>query len=153
MLINKIANILFMNYFLEDTSKDGEKLTNKEQLVFKKKSNKTIKLNNIFKELINWLCINIEKNKLKILELIFGKFSELQYLGNINEYTKEEISLVLIKWRKKEQIINNYVNVTWENKFNSITIRYDHKKNLFLGIIQEEWKLYNMKFERQMRKK
>lgn len=80
--------------------------------------------------------------------LFHDNFSILAELGDLSKYKYDEMSQLLSKWKKKSHYHNEYLIVTWENRSNLITLKYDEKTGNLITILADEWKNFDKKFAR-----
>jgi hypothetical protein len=80
--------------------------------------------------------------------IFHDNFSILEKLGDLSKYNFEQMSNYLINWQKKVELKDNYVYVTWENSSSLIKLKYDEKSGTLIKILAEEWKHFDLKFER-----
>ena len=80
--------------------------------------------------------------------LFHDNFSILAELGDLSKYKYVEMCQLLSKWKKKSHHHNQYLIVTWENKSNLITLKYDKKTGNLITILADEWKNFGLKFVR-----
>jgi hypothetical protein len=87
-----------------------------------------------------WLFDNFLSNK---------NFTILAELGDLSKYKYGQMSLILKKWDKNIELNKDFRDVTWQNRSTLLKIRYTTNTDQFVRILNEEWKLLDMKFNRQ----
>ncbi len=75
-------------------------------------------------------------------------FSILVNYGDLSEYSYDQLSNILLKWNKILLQGGEHFDVEWYDKNTRIKIRFNNSNRKFIKIIEEEWKLFNIVFER-----
>lgn len=87
----------------------------------------------------SWILNNI---------LTINDFSILAELGDLSNYKYGQMSMILNKWDKNIEFNKDFRDVTWQNRGTLLKIRYAIRTDQFVKILNEEWKLLDMKFNR-----
>jgi hypothetical protein len=75
-------------------------------------------------------------------------FSILSKMGDLSKYNFEQMNNLLKNWNKKIELSEECVYVTWENNSSLIKLKFDEKSGTLIKILAEEWKHFDLKFER-----
>lgn len=90
----------------------------------------------------------ISKARLFYNKIFHAKFSVLATIGDLSKYKYGEMSILLFKWHKTVEVNLYYRDVTWQNRSTLLKVRYDLCTDKYIQILVEEWKNYDLKFER-----
>lgn len=67
------------------------------------------------------------------------KFSKLASLGDLRQYSMNELGVKLNNWKFKSTIQGDIIIAEWCNTSNSLTVQYT-LEGKFIQILEERWK-------------